>query len=92
MSDCSIKGEPGEGRNMRTLCASLFWIWGIMGLLINGFSFLALPSNVGVGTSAYLSASGLLWIGGMVLFGIGTLIIRPSTEALDPIAIETPPR
>ena len=32
----------------------LFWIWGILGLLINGLSWLTLTGSVGVGTSAYM--------------------------------------
>jgi hypothetical protein len=32
------------------------------------------PGSVGVGTSAYVSAMALIWIGGMVFFGLGSLI------------------
>ena len=60
----------------------LFWIWGILGLIINGITFLTLPGDVGVGTSAYLAAGNLMWIGGMVLFGFGAVIgeIRPKKD------------
>jgi len=46
----------------------------VVGLVIIAVDFLSLPPNVGVGTSAYIGAAALLWIGGMVMFGIGTLI------------------
>ena len=71
----TIRGVFTSGRGAFT---ALFWIWGVIGLLVNGFSFLGLTGNIGVGTSAYLAASILLWIGGMVLFGLGAVII-PST-------------
>lgn len=35
---------------------------------------MGLTGSVGVGTSAYLTATALIWIGGMVLFGIGALL------------------
>jgi len=69
----------------------IFWIWGILGLLINGLSWLTLTGNVGVGTSAYMAAGMLLWIGGMVLFGLGAVIIaikRPSVDAVGQVKLE----
>lgn len=68
----TIRGIFTTGRTAFTI---LFWVWGGVGLLINGFSFLGLSGNIGVGTSAYLAASILLWIGGMVLFGFGAVIV-----------------
>jgi hypothetical protein len=57
----------------------LFWIWGILGLLINGMNWLSLSlsiGGVGVGSSSYAAAGNLFWIGGMVLFGLGAVIIQ----------------
>ena len=62
--------------------AVAFYLWGFLGLLINGASFLALTGNVGVGTSAYLAAGNLLWIGGMVLFGLGAVINHMRSDAV----------
>jgi hypothetical protein len=56
----------------------LFWIWGVAGLLIGTLSLLTtITGSVGVGTSAYISAGLLYWIGGMVLFGVGALMVKP---------------
>jgi hypothetical protein len=48
----------------------LFWVWGAFGLIGN---LLSLNSQIGV---AALSSQ-LLWIGGMILFGLGALLLRP---------------
>jgi hypothetical protein len=55
---------------------SLFWIWGAFGLIGN---LASLNSEIGV---AALSSQ-LLWIGGMLLFGLGALLIRPAVCAED---------
>lgn len=54
--------------------AALFWLWGIVGLLFNAGSLFGLTGAVGIGTSAYLTASSLIWIGGMLLFGMGAML------------------
>jgi hypothetical protein len=41
---------------------------------------MTLPRNVGVGTSAYLAATAMFWIGRMILFGLGALIAAPPYE------------
>jgi hypothetical protein len=64
----------------RALLAGCFWIWGGFGLLLNVMSFLGLSGSLGVGTSAYLAACLLLWIGGMVMFGLGALIAPNNYE------------
>jgi hypothetical protein len=51
-----------------------FYIWGFLGLVANGLNFMALEGNIGVGTLTHLVGGNLLWIGGMVLFGFGSLI------------------
>jgi len=44
-----------------------------------------MPSGVGVGTSAYVTVAMLYWIGGMVLFGLGSLIHRSWYDFKRPI-------
>jgi hypothetical protein len=53
-----------------------FMIWGILGLLGSLFMFfdLIFPLTVGVGTSAYVSAMVLIWIGGMLFFALGAIL------------------
>ncbi|MET4294768.1 hypothetical protein ABIB06_006601 [Bradyrhizobium sp. LB8.2] len=58
----------------RGLLTSLFWLWGVVGLLFNAGTLFGLAGSIGVGTSAVLAASALIWIGGMILFGIGALL------------------
>ena len=54
---------------------TLFWLWGTFGFLVNvGLYIDAVGKSVGISTSAYMSATMLLWIGGMVLFGLGAVI------------------
>jgi hypothetical protein len=56
----------------------MFVIWGGLGLLGNIVSTIELfaANSVGVGTSAYVSAMALIWIGGMVFFGLGALLFK----------------
>ncbi len=54
----------------RGVLIGLFWLWGVFGLIGN---LLSLNGQVGI---AALSSQ-LLWIGGMVLFGLGALLLRP---------------
>lgn len=65
-------------RNQHTVAkgflSAVFWLWGIVGLLFNAGTLFGLTGNIGVGTSSYLTATCLVWIGGMVLFGIGALL------------------
>jgi hypothetical protein len=60
----------------------LFAAWGGIGFLANLANLLSLFSStsVGVGTSAYAGAIALIWIGGMVLFGFGSLLFRGSAS------------
>jgi hypothetical protein len=62
-------------------------MWGIGGLVLIGFEFVSVPSGVGVGTSSYIAARSVYWLGVMVLFGLGALIdtqdfsgVRPKTK------------
>ena len=54
-------------QNFATLC---FWLWGGFGLLLHIGTFLGLSGSITVGTSTYITASLLLWIGGMIFFGL----------------------
>ena len=61
----------------------LFWVWGVIGLFINGMNFATLSGNVTMGTSAYLTVGNLIWIGGMVLFGFGAVITQSRSKKDD---------
>ncbi len=54
----------------RNLLIGLFWVWGAFGLIGN---LLSLNSQIGI----QALSSQLLWIGGMLLFGLGALLLRP---------------
>lgn len=66
-----LRSRSGAGRGVLSI---LFWLWGLIGLLFNAESLMGLTGSIGVGTSAYLAATSLIWIGGMMLFGIGALL------------------
>jgi hypothetical protein len=66
-----------------------FWLWGllgllangILGLLANGIAVVSWTGNVGVEIiSAHMTETMLLWIGGMVLFGVGAAAVPISYE------------
>jgi hypothetical protein len=66
--------EPGARRQTgRFALISLFWVWGAFGLIGN---LLSLNGEIGV---AALSSQ-LLWIGGMLLFGLGALLLRQPSK------------
>jgi hypothetical protein len=77
-----LRDRHGAGR---AFCSVLFWFWGLVGLLFNGGSLMGLTGSVGIGTSAYLTATSLIWIGGMVLFGIGALISHSDFDGERPL-------
>lgn len=55
----------------------LFAVWGFLGFLvnlINGENLLFTTSSIGVGASSYYGALATIWIGGMVFFGLGSLM------------------
>jgi len=54
----------------RVVLIGLFWAWGGFGLIGN---LLSLNSQIGITALS----SQLLWIGGMLLFGLGALLLRP---------------
>jgi hypothetical protein len=61
---------------VRLILKWVFWIWGLVGLMISlgQYSSASQSASIGVGTSAYLMVGILLWIGGMILFGIAALL------------------
>lgn len=65
--------------------AVLFWLWGVVGLLFNAGTLFGLTGSIGVGTSALLAATALIWIGGMLLFGIGALLAHTDFDGERPI-------
>ena len=60
-----------QSPGIRILLVILFWVWGGIGFLFNTINFFALTGSVGVGTSSYMAATLLLWIGGMLFFRDG---------------------
>ncbi|WFU25566.1 hypothetical protein QA649_04955 [Bradyrhizobium sp. CB1717] len=69
----------------RIILSGLFWLWGVVGLLFNDGTLFGLTGSIGVGTSALLAATALIWIGGMVLFGIGALLAHSDFDGERPI-------
>jgi hypothetical protein len=49
---------------------------GSIGLLFNASALFGPTGSIGVGTPVYLTATSMIWIGGMVLFGMGALLSR----------------
>lgn len=71
---------------VRFLISMLFWIWGLPGF---GFVFTQLAEimsklkdGVGVGSSSFLAALAVVWIGGMVFFGLCALIAGSNFNVL----------
>jgi hypothetical protein len=65
-------GRSGDLPQMgRAVLMGIFWLWGAFGLIGN---LLTLNSQIDI---AALSSQ-LLWIGGMLLFGLGALLLRAS--------------
>lgn len=74
-----LQSHVGGGRGFLTV---LFWLWGAGGFILNGASLAGLSGSIGVGTSSYMSAVNLFWIGGMVLFGLGALLAQNDFSAV----------
>ena len=68
----------GSLSGIRFLLGLLFWIWGLGGFAVIIVDLTELMSKlkdgVGVGSSSFLAAIAVVWIGGMVFFGLGALI------------------
>jgi len=55
----------------------LFGLWGGFGFLFNLFNLIDVFSfNAGVELSTRVSAVALIWIGGMLFFGLGAIVFR----------------
>src|SRR5690349_17136038 len=80
-----VSSRAGAGRGFLTV---LFWLWGGFGLLSNLFFLVSLGPSVGVGSSSFLSATSLVWIGGMVLFGLGALLANNSLDGERPASAD----
>lgn len=79
----AIKYQAPVTTGGRAVLMLFFWIWGLLGLLINGGEVLSLHGDIGVGTSAYLLVGEMLWIGGMIFFGLAALFLPPKTIPAD---------
>ena len=58
------------------ILAGLFWIWGLLGLCVVILA-LAMTSRLGIigfGALTYATPIATAWIGGLVFFGLGSLI------------------
>ncbi len=65
----------------RTALTIGFWLWGVVGLFGSTLFILTnATGTVGVGTSAYITMILLYWIGGMLMFGLGALLINASYD------------
>jgi hypothetical protein len=73
-------------RGGRGFCSVIFWMWGFGGLVIIGFEVISIPAGVGFGTSSYIAAQSVYWLGGMVLFGLGALIDTQDFSGVRPKA------
>ncbi|MFK4654215.1 hypothetical protein ABIF97_004149 [Bradyrhizobium japonicum] len=69
----------------RGFLSAFFLPWGVIGLLFNAGTLFGLTGSVGVGTSAYLTATTLIWIGGMALFGMGALLSHNDFDGERPL-------
>lgn len=66
--------------SLRNMLIVFFWLWGAWGFFNVLLQFALLGDKVGVGSSAYLSVVTLIWIAGMLLFGIGSLLVPVTFE------------
>ena len=63
---------------MRSMWIVVFWVWAIVGLLINGFHVFLAHSmyELGVGTSAAVMMDIVFWVGGSLVFGLGAILTK----------------
>lgn len=76
----------GSLSSVRFLLGLLFWIWGSGGFAVVILDMTELMSKlkdgVGVGSSSFLAAIAVVWIGGMLFFGMGALIASTNFNLL----------
>jgi hypothetical protein len=80
---------PTQPSQHGSLLTVLFWFWGGLGLFYNAGTVFGLTVSIGMGTSTYLTATALVWIGGMVLSGISALLADGDFDGERPIVDET---
>ena len=71
---------------MKRLFKVLFFAWGWIGLLLNLIFVLVSFGHkevAGAGTSAFVTATEVLWIGGCTFFGLGALIIDDQQDGIN---------
>jgi hypothetical protein len=78
-----LRGRCGISKGALTL---FFWLWGLVGLLFNCGTLFGIAGIVEVEKSTHLTATCLIWIGGMLLFGIGALLSRSDFDGERPLA------
>lgn len=61
---------------MRRFFAFMFTAWGLVGLVSAISSMLSWGARVSVGESSLVSAVALIWIGGLIFFGLPLTWIR----------------
>ena len=67
-----VTSRPG---GLRGVLSVLFWIWGIAGALVSALILDSLFRTGGtLGDTAVLQAVSLIWIAGLLLFGMGALL------------------
>jgi hypothetical protein len=81
-----LRSNQGSGRGV---LSGLFWFWGLIGLFYNAGTLTGLTGSVGMGTSTYLAATSLIWIGGMVRFGFGALLANNDFDGERPVQPDT---
>lgn len=75
---------------VRFLLSAAFWLWGIVGFAFVfvqfGDAVHSLRNSGGVGSSSFLAALAVVWIGGMVFFGLGSLLAGSNFNVMQRVA------
>jgi hypothetical protein len=80
MSDKYETAARIESASSKPILVAMFWAWGVIGLVGLLVAIATLPSGVGIGTSGYLTMCAVVWMGGLVLFGLGSLLPKTVLE------------
>jgi hypothetical protein len=76
--------EKQERGIMKRFFKVLFFAWGWIGLLLNLiFVLVSFGQEAGASTSAFVTATEVLWIGGCTFFGLGALIIEGQQDGIN---------
>ena len=80
------KPMNGFAQSFLVLC---FWVWGFAGFAMVFLQFASTMAKtsegVGVGSSSFLAAIALVWVGGLVFFGLGALLAGPNFKLVQAI-------